>query len=86
MVRSGRAVVAAAMWEEEIATHSNYGPTLTHQTLYSRGAQAVHSAQCAMMCAAVLARVHGMERPGPARHVAGEGRAAAVLAVAVSGL
>jgi hypothetical protein len=35
----------------------------------------VHSAKCAMMYAAVFARVQGMERPGPA----GEGRAASAI-------
>jgi hypothetical protein len=33
----------------------------------------VHSAQCAMMCAAVCAR------DGTARHIAGEGRAASAI-------
>jgi hypothetical protein len=41
----------------------------------------VHSAQCTMMCAAVPCT---RARDGTARHVAGEGRAAAVVAVAVS--
>jgi hypothetical protein len=40
----------------------------------------VHSVQCAMMCAAVPCTGWN----GPARHVAGEGRAPAVVAVAVS--
>jgi hypothetical protein len=42
---------------------------LHNYTIYSRGAQAVHSAQCAMMCSAVpCTRV----RDETARHVAGE--------------
>jgi hypothetical protein len=40
----------------------------------------VNTTQCVMMCAAVRAR------DGTARHVAGEGRAAAVVAIAVSAL
>jgi hypothetical protein len=44
--------------------------------LYDRGAQAVHSAQCAMMCAAVP---WTRARDGTARHVAGEGRAASAI-------
>jgi hypothetical protein len=35
-------------------------------SIYIRGAQAVHSAQCAKMCAAQPARVHMMQRHGPA--------------------
>jgi hypothetical protein len=34
--------------------------------LYGRAAQAVHIAQCAKMCAAQPARVHMMQRHGPA--------------------
>jgi hypothetical protein len=45
-------------------------------TNYIRGAQAVHSAQCAMMGAALPCT---RARDGPARHVAGEGRAASAI-------
>jgi hypothetical protein len=34
--------------------------------IYGRGAQAVHIAQCAKMCAAQPARVQMMQRHGPA--------------------
>jgi hypothetical protein len=42
---------------------------------YTIGAQAVQSAQCAMMCAAVPCTGWN----GPAWHVAGEGRAASAI-------
>jgi hypothetical protein len=43
---------------------------------YIRGAQAVHSAQCAMKCAAVPCT---RARDGTARHVADEGMAASAI-------
>jgi hypothetical protein len=46
------------------------------QSLYIRGAQAVHSAQCAIMCAAVPCT---RARDRTARHVAGEGKAASAI-------
>jgi hypothetical protein len=44
--------------------------------ILTRGAQAVHSAQCAIMCAAVPCT---RARDGTAWHVPGEGRAATAI-------
>jgi hypothetical protein len=52
-------------------------------TFYTTGTQAMHSAQCATMCAAVACT---RARDGTARHVAGEGRAASAIGGKVNGL
>jgi hypothetical protein len=55
---------------------AGYLSTMSTSILYSRGAQAVQSAQCAMICAAVPCT---RARDGTARLVAGEGRAASAI-------
>jgi hypothetical protein len=68
------------MFDEEESTTSEAGDyaffSIPWSFHYHRGAQAVHTAQCAMMCAVVPCT---RARDGTARHVAGKGRAASAI-------